>query len=503
MKKKRIIVVGKAIEYINDNEIYEITTVDLSEIPSLIEEEEFKCDLLILTDTQYDDQLLLMEKFVSSYYVLYREDNNFSNSILSFVTKKMGFAYNPEDENVIRDALRVLFVKPYGAKLGNHLFVPNSFTLIHSSFQGHEYITLNTVKSDEFRMLGTYEHSILCNGDPLDLWPEILCPDTAQVIYKIRLIEQGSVDHVIEEWQIPLENIKDRILIDTLKKGYLSVSIFYKGEGDIQVGSIHYRNSFLQFGQYQVGGKKKVDMLRNEVFYYFDPKDWKPPLTVYFSGYRPMEGFEGYWMMNRLKTPFLLLSDPRLEGGAFYLGSDTFEDNIKNIIQECLDTLGFTNQELILSGLSMGTFGAMYYGAKLLPHNIIVGKPLASLGSMAANETLHRPGGFATSLDVLLKSQGDIDDASVQNLNKRFWDAFGTADFTNTELDVAYMKQDDYDMDAYQKMMDAFKDSKVTLIGRGYQGRHNDDSPSINSWFFTRYQNVIQSQFRQKDKNNQ
>jgi release factor glutamine methyltransferase len=47
------------------------------------------------------------------------------------------------------------------------------------------------------------------------------------------------------------------------------------------------------------------------------------------------------------------------------------------------------------------------------------------------------------------------------------------------------------------------KDSKVTLIGRGYQGRHNDDSPSINSWFFTRYQNVIQSQFRQKDKNNQ
>lgn len=46
---------------------------------------------------------------------------------------------------------------------------------------------------------------------------------------------------------------------------------------------------------------------------------WKPPLNVYFSGYRPAEGFEGYFMMNKMNAPFILIGDPRLEGGSFYL----------------------------------------------------------------------------------------------------------------------------------------------------------------------------------------
>ena len=54
---------------------------------------------------------------------------------------------------------------------------------------------------------------------------------------------------------------------------------------------------------------------------------------MYFSGYRP-EGFEGYFMMNKMNAPFILIGDPRLEGGSFYLGSETFEQGIINVIQK-------------------------------------------------------------------------------------------------------------------------------------------------------------------------
>ena len=109
-----------------------------------------------------------------------------------------------------------------------------------------------------------------------------------------------------------------------------------------------------------MGGQRFTDEKRDEFIHYFNPGDMKPPLNVYFSGYRP-EGFEGYFMMNKMNAPFILIGDPRLEGGSFYLGSETFEQGIINVIQNALDFLGFKHDELILSGLSMGSFGALYY----------------------------------------------------------------------------------------------------------------------------------------------
>ena len=64
--------------------------------------------------------------------------------------------------------------------------------------------------------------------------------------------------------------------------------------------------------------------------------------------------------------------DPRLVGGAFYRGPELEEVLVKEI-QEKLDLLGFSNKELVLSGLSMGTYASFYYGAQLEPHAIVVG----------------------------------------------------------------------------------------------------------------------------------
>ena len=84
------------------------------------------------------------------------------------------------------------------------------------------------------------------------------------------------------------------------------------------------------------------------------------------------------------------------------------------MIRKYMRELGFSSDQVILSGLSMGTFGALYYGCDISPHSIILGKPLASIGNVASNEKHLRPGGFPTSLDVLKYLGGELDkDASA------------------------------------------------------------------------------------------
>ena len=107
-------------------------------------------------------------------------------------------------------------------------------------------------------------------------------------------------------------------------------------------------------------------------------------------------------MMKTLGCPFLLFSDPRLEGGAFYLGSDELEGKLKATIQYYLDYLGLTSKELILSGLSMGTFPSLYYGAAFEPHAVILGKPLANLGTIARRGRLDAPGVANLAFDCLI-----------------------------------------------------------------------------------------------------
>ena len=65
-----------------------------------------------------------------------------------------------------------------------------------------------------------------------------------------------------------------------------------------------------------------------------------------------------------------LFGPPRLEGGAFYLGTGELEDSIQATIQHYLDYLGLDRSDLILSGLSMGTFPALYYGAYFEPKGL-------------------------------------------------------------------------------------------------------------------------------------
>ena len=185
-------------------------------------------------------------------------------------------------------------------------------------------------------------------------------------------------------------------------------------------------------------------------------------------------------MMKNMGAPFILFSDPRLEGGCFYLGSPELEKKIQDFIDYHLQSLGFSPKELNFSGLSMGTYGALYYGASYSPHAILAGKPIVNLGDVAANLKFKRPDEFGTSLDMM---------------HKRFWDRFGQAELKDTLLALAYMRDDDYDQKAYSDILEALYHQPVRIISSSRPGRHNDATESIIEWFLTQYKEIMERDF--------
>lgn len=278
-------------------------------------------------------------------------------------------------------------------------------------------------------------------------------------------------------------------------QGPVFVSILARGTGSLNIISLHDRHSRRGHGFFLPGGERLVSSKGEEVFVYFEKGDMKPPLAVYFSGYRTQEGFEGYYMMRGFGCPFILVTDPRSEGGAFYLGDSEFEQMITDYVTDKLDELGLTKDELVLSGASMGTFGSLYYGSKLSPHALLLAKPLANMGNVARNERILRAGGFATSLDILMKNYDNLSDEAIEQLNNRMWDRFDSADWSQTKFIISYLYEDDYDPDGYPSILSHLKSSGVEVYGKGSHGRHTDNSANVMAWFKSQYNNLLHDDF--------
>ena len=140
----------------------------------------------------------------------------------------------------------------------------------------------------------------------------------------------------------------------------------------------------------------------------------------------------------------------------------------------------------------------MYYGCDIRPHALIIGKPLASIGNVAGNETLKRPGGFPTSLDVLMSLYGNTDDKAKEELNRRFWDKFDNTNWNDTKFVVSYMIEDDYDGTAYQDLISNLTNPGAQIYGKGIHGRHNDNTYAIVKWFQNQYRKILEEDFSRK-----
>lgn len=324
--------------------------------------------------------------------------------------------------------------------------------------------------------------------------------DDAELMVRCELYDPQTYTHQ-KTLELSGEDLKQKVFdIAGEKTGwYVQINYYARGTGRVRLGTAHLRRSRGKYGEFFVGGSRVVSKsgMNDAVDVYFDAGDMKPPLNVYFSGYRSKESFEGNWIMRGMHSPFILISDNRLEGGCFYMGSDSLEEGVTAYIQDALDRLGFTNDDLILAGLSMGTFGALYYAAKTKPHAVVIGKPLVNVGNIAKNIRLDRPGDWPTSLDMVAYLEGELSQGAIDRVNEHFWRTFRAGDMSMTKFVIAYMLQDDYDHDGFTAVRDYLKEryQTVPILSKGFIGRHNDDTAGVVSYFLSEYQHILTEDF--------
>lgn len=445
-----------------------------------------------------DDIVSLLQRIVNAYTLFLTERTVLTDAVEYLSACKVGKHLECRQiQDFLLQEAGNYFSNPHGAKMKmRYLTIAQGFAgSIY--WDGNYSVTLEGEYGKKLNQIVYWNQNLLIEkGQAKEFWLEYAKDDGVEIALSITQFARGSIAQVQHKWLFSEKELTDAVIIDNINgDGYLFVSVHAKGTGKLKLVALHFRNSRKKHGLFLPGGKRYVTAKREEIFYYFSPGDRKPPLNVYFSGYKTLQGFEGYPMMWNMGCPFLLISEPRLEGGCFYMGDEEYEAAFPKIIRSCMEELGFSNEQVIMAGVSMGSFGALYYGCDILPHAMIVGKPLLSIGTVAANERLNRPGGFPTSLDVLNYIGAGMDKATVDQLNQRFWKKFEATSWEYSKFILAYMIEDDYENSAYNMLVSHLHDNEVQLYGKGIHGRHNDAGREIARWFKAQYRKVLYEDF--------
>lgn len=471
--------------------------------PDLSEQPETEFDIAIIDRRISKIELDYLARSLRAYTLFNMENapqkwNSFTQQLL---VRKKGKRLSEEKlRTLLEEELPDYFPGYYGEKFQPwDLSVAQGFRGM-ALWKGFEGVDLAGDFGSELSQAVFWRYNIPIEQDQsIEFWLEYKKDAAIEISLEITVLyfTYGAIPKSTKTWTFSEKDLEDIVYIENKGggSGRIFASLKAKGKGKLTVTALHDRYSRRGKGSFLPGGERRVTSDREEIFYYFDPGNSKPPLNVYFSGYRTKEGFEGYNMLRKLGHPFLLITDARLEGGAFYMGSEEYETMMERIIFNCMGELGFQRSDVILSGISGGSFGAMYYGCKIRPHTILVGKPLASIGDIAKNERINRPGEFPTSLDMLHKFCGSLSQDAVSRLNDRFWNAFDRTTWDGTQFAAAYMIEDDYDSTAYEKLQSHLKGTNVRIYGKGLHGRHNDNTPGIVSWFVKQYNRIIEDYF--------
>ena len=419
-------------------------------------------DLVILDRDITLSEEKAFTKFTRGYCLFATENVQMLNSATSrYFKARMGqYLYTGDVQYFLAHEVRNYYPNPYGEKFNPaKLAVSDSFTG-RVACDGNYNLVLDGEFGEDFSQIAYWRYNIpVFEGQCIDMYLEY--EKTGDVEIKLRLFQfyYGSIGDIKQVWEFDEEQLQDVFRIDNESdQGPVFVSILARGTGSLNIISLHDRHSRRGHGFFLPGGERLVSSKGEEGFVYF-------------------------------------VTDPRSEGGAFYLGDSEFEQMITDYVTDKLDELGLTKDELVLSGASMGTFGSLYYGSKLSPHALLLAKPLANMGNVARNERILRAGGFATSLDILMKNYDNLSDEAIEQLNNRMWDRFDSADWSHTKFIISYLYEDDYDPDGYPSILSHLKSSGVEVYGKGSHGRHTDNSANVMAWFKSQYNNLLHDDF--------
>ncbi|HFC9197342.1 accessory Sec system protein Asp2 [Enterococcus lactis] len=435
-----------------------------------------------------------------SYQIFYEQLNGASEAEVRLLNLKGAQRVDLSDGGVkFIQFVNKNYIKPWGTSLDNSMVEINSNFTGSVTKKGSAMYVLDGEFGLDYQQVMLWKNKWGASGH-VNFYPEMNY--SGQISYYWRAYYKNNEDNQnIQYTDIYPEQVRaGQVSFDLGYSDFpVNFGLFVKGNGRIQVGDLHIRygldgNNFLA-----MGGRRLVqpDEMGEELGYYFNAGDLKPPLNVYFSGFRPSEGYEGRWMMGSLGSPFILVYDPRLVGGSFYRGA-SLEKALIKVIQEKLTLLGFSTRELILSGLSMGTYASFYYGAQLEPHAIIVGKPLANIGGLAINSRIFSPYDWDLAMDTIIHLTGELTKESAKALDEDFWQKFESANFSETTFIIAHMLQDTDT--PFKRIFNHLKKNypKAKVLHKGLEGRHNDNTPGVTSWFYKQYQQLLISDFNRR-----
>ncbi len=455
-------------------------------------------DIAIIDSTPDEEELDYIEKTVNPYTLFITSRVELRGKFIGLYTRRFGKRIEESElgEFLLKD-IELFFSNGYGEKFRFKNLAVSSNYKGSVKYTGNNKLILNGDYGERLGQIAFWRNNIPVKKKQLiDLWLEYDKDPGVEIALQVTMFATGSISRVLKKWEFSEEELEEVVYIENnIANGNIFISLLAKGSGRLEIIALNDRYSRGKYGYFIPGGERHVTSSKEEAFFFFDPGDMKPPLNIYFSGYKTMQSFEGYYFIKKMGCPFLLITEPRIEGGSFYMGDEEYESMIVSSIKGYIKKLRFTEKDVIMSGLSMGTYGAMYYGCDIRPYAVIIGKPLASIGNVALNERLYRPGGFPTSLDVLMKIEGSCDDEAIERLNRKFWDKFEAADWSHTRFVISYMVEDDYDLTAYRDILSHLDDTGVEVYGKGLHGRHNDNTRGIVSWFSSQYKKIIDEDF--------
>ena len=424
------------------------------------------------------EQLKLIDNEIKiEEYKVFNLNSYQSKETLDYLRYKYHVYDMPDNDvlSVTNIIFENFFNQQYGDRMKRDLLKVSASNETKVQYFGHNKIQVDTMNNYDKTYISWGSHYLYVRENVMELWLEYELYGDIKIQLEISLttaINDGNVETIL----LSDTDMIDPFLIGPYTEGKtLSFRVILEGNGSAVIGNLHFRQNRGSYGQMLPGGERLVNASREELFVYYNQGNLKPPLNVYFSGYRTAEGFEGYPMMRSLDHPFILIGDPRLEGGEFYRDvRGDLEEQLVNFIDNKLEELNLNRHDLNLMGLSMGTTGAIYYSNILKPGNVIIGKPLVNLKGIAENSTVNRTEDFLTALDIQKDMNIDNEDFITQNIKLE--------NIKNTTFYVIYMEQDDYDNRGFYKLKELF-DGHINLIGKGFEGRHNDESSKVVEWF--------------------
>lgn len=458
-----------------------------------------KPDLVLLDRDVSEPEIELLKRITRGYCLFATERADLRQpAVRTFYEGKMGKRLQrSEVPTFLKSEAWKYFSGSYGER-----FLPDML-MVNSQFQGekkclgNDDLCLKGNFGDEFRQIVYWKYNIpLQAHQVLDLYLEYEKRGTVEICLKAVFFYGGSADGIKHIQTFDEDEVKKGVqLKGDAQFGTVFVSILAKGVGSLEVFSLHNRYSRDDAGYFVPGGKRLVTAKGEEVFTYFEKGNAKPPLVVYFSGYRKQEGFEGYALMQKFDCPFLLVTDPRSEGGGCYIGEEAYEQMLLEELKSKIYHLGFSLKDVIFVGASMGTYGALYYGSAIPPRVMLLAKPLANMGTVAKNERMLRTEGFGTSLDFLRKYYHSLGDEAIKHFNRRLWARFDKAQWSETKFKISYLYEDDYDPSAYRDILSHLKGCDTQVYGKGNHGRHKDNQVAVMKWLESQLNKLVREDF--------